>query len=150
MLLKDYDHHGRTWALDPRTGLLSPASGRCHGFVHTGGEAAAALYADPADEEPTLWLQFGGRRWDCGAVTVHQSTGPAAGTRRFTVEDARGTTLLELPYPAPDPGPFDPTYDWIDAEADDFFLWAAGRLADADAASRTTLLAHFRAGFLPT
>lgn len=147
MLLQDYDHHGRTWALDPRTGTLTPASGRCHGFVHAGDRAAAALYADPADAEPVLWLQFGRRRWDCGAVTAHQSTGPD-GTRRFTVEDATGTAL-ELLYSAPDPGPFDPTYDWMDAEADDFFLWAAGRLTDADPASRATLLAHFRAGFLP-
>ncbi|MEU5951877.1 hypothetical protein [Streptomyces sp. NPDC047525] len=147
MLLQDYDRHGRTWDLDARTGLLSPASGRCHGFVHAGGEAAAALYADPSDGEPALWLQYGRRRWDCAAVTVHQAPGPN-GTRRFTVEGARGTAL-ELLYPAPDPGPFDPAYDWIDAEGDDFFLWAAGRLTDADATSRTTLLAHFRAGFLP-
>ncbi|MER5252580.1 MULTISPECIES: hypothetical protein [unclassified Streptomyces] len=150
MLLQDYDRHGRTWALDPRTGLLSPASpasGRCHGFVHAGDEATAALYADPSEAEPTLWLQYGGRRWDCATVTAHQSTGPN-GTRRFTVEGARGTAL-ELLYPAPDPGPFDPTYDGMDAEGDDFFLWAAGRLTDEDATSRTTLLAHFRAGFLP-
>ncbi|WP_367038997.1 hypothetical protein [Streptomyces sp. Je 1-332] len=148
MLLKDYDQHGRTWALDPRTGLLSPASGRCHGFVHAGGEAAAALYADPADEEPVLWLQYGRRRWNCDTVAAHQATRPD-GTRRFTVEDTRGTVLLELLYPAPDTGPFDPTYDWVDAEADDFFLWVAGRLTDGDAASDTTLLTHFRAGFLP-
>lgn len=146
--LQDYDRHGRTWAIDPRTGFLSPSSGRCHGFVHAGEAGTAALYADPSDETPTLWLQFGRRRWDCAAVTAHQSTGPN-GTRRFTVEDARGTAL-ELLYPAPDPGPFDPTYDWMDAEADDFFLWAAGRLTDGDAASRTTLQAHFRAGFLPS
>lgn len=148
MLLQDFDHHGRTWALDPRTGLLSPASGRCHGYAHVGEEAPAALYADPSDGEPTLWLQYGQRRWDCGTVTTRQSSAPD-GSRRFTVEDARGTAL-ELRYPAPDPGPFDPTYDWIDAEADDFFLWAAGRLKEADTTSRTTLLAHFRAGFLPT
>lgn len=148
MLLKDYDHHGRTWALDPRTGLLSPASGRCHGFVHVGEAGTAALYADPSDEAATLWLQFGRRRWDCDAVTVRQSTGPDA-TRRFSVEDARGTAL-DLLYPTPDPGPFDPAYDWMDAEADDFFLWAAGRLTDADTSARTTLLAHFRTGFTPT
>ncbi|GGV41950.1 hypothetical protein GCM10010277_31040 [Streptomyces longisporoflavus] len=146
MLLRDYDRHGRTWALDPATGLLSPASGRCHGFVHVADEAAA-LYADPSDAVPVLWLQYGRRRWDCAAVTVRQSVAPD-GSRRFTVRDARGAAL-ELRYPAPDPGPFDPAYDWIDAEADDFFLWAAGRLTDADASSRTTLLAHFRAGFLP-
>ncbi|MEV6752526.1 hypothetical protein [Streptomyces sp. NPDC051214] len=150
MLLQDYDHHGRTWDLDPRTGLLAPASGRCHGFVHLGEAGTAALYADPSDEAATLWLQIGRRRWDCDAVTVRQSAGPDA-SRRFTVEDARGTAL-ELRYPAPDPGPFDPTYDWMDAEADDFFLWASGRLADtaADTSARTTLLAHFWAGFLPS
>ncbi|MFG2501191.1 hypothetical protein ACGFSB_23650 [Streptomyces sp. NPDC048441] len=80
-------------------------------------------------------------------MTAHQSAGPN-GTRRFTVEGARGTAL-ELLYPAPDTGPFDPTYDWIDAESDDFFLWAAGRLSDVDTTSNTALLAHFRAGFLP-
>lgn len=166
MLLQDYDRHGRTWDLDPRTGLLSPASGRCHGFVHMGEAVAAALYADPADasEQANLWLQYGQLRWNCDRVTVHQAALPD-GTRRFTVEeagaDARGTAL-DLRYPAPDPGPFDPTYDWIDAESDDFFLWAAGRLTDAnpesdagsdagpDTTSRTTLLAHFRAGFHPT
>ncbi|MEU6761993.1 hypothetical protein ABZ916_05670 [Streptomyces sp. NPDC046853] len=151
MLLQDYDRHGRTWALDPATGLLSPASpvspvsGRCHGFVHAADETAAALYADPRDATPVLWLQYGQRRWDCAEVTVHRPGGPQ-GSRRFVVRTARGTAL-ELHYPAPDPGPFDPAYDWIDAEADDFFLWAAGRLADT--ASRTTLLTHFRAGFLP-
>ncbi|MFF1698693.1 hypothetical protein ACFVXC_34550 [Streptomyces sp. NPDC058257] len=149
MLLQDYDRHGRTWALDPRTGLVSPGSGRCHGFVHVSDEATAALYADPSDGEPALWLQYRQRRWNCATVMAHQSPGPN-GTRRFTVEDARGTAL-ELLYPAPDPGPFDPTYDWIDAEGDDFFLWAAGRLRDAnaDTTARTTLLSHFRAGFLP-
>ncbi|MEV8022126.1 hypothetical protein AB0O76_38605 [Streptomyces sp. NPDC086554] len=144
MILRDYDHHGRTWELNPRTGLLSPASGRCHGFVHVGADAATALYADTE----TLWLQHGQHRWDCATVTVHQST-QAHGTRLFTVEDAQGTAL-ELPYPAPDSGPFDPTYDWIDAESDDFYLWAAGRLADGDATSYTTLFTHFRAGFLPS
>ncbi|MGW7066203.1 hypothetical protein ACWGII_01620 [Streptomyces sp. NPDC054855] len=148
MLLKDYDHHGRAWALDPRTGLLSPASGRCHGFVHAGEAGPAALYADPSDEAATLWLQIGRRRWDCDTVTVRQSTGSGT-TRRFTVEEARGAAL-ELLYPAPDSGPLDPTYDWMDAEADDFFLWAAGRLTDVDASARTTLLAHFRTGFTPT
>jgi len=148
MLLQDYDRHGRTWALDPRTGLVAPASGRCHGFVHVSDEGAAALYADPSDGEPVLWLQYRQRRWDCATVLAHQSAGPN-GSRRFTVEDARGTAL-ELLYPAPDTGPFDPAYDWIDAEGDDFFLWAAGRLTDTgDGTSRTTLLSHFRAGFLP-
>ncbi|MGW6056986.1 hypothetical protein [Streptomyces sp. NPDC055189] len=147
MLLQDYDRHGRTWALDPVTGLLSPASGRCHGFVHVADDAAASLYADPSDAVPVLWLQFGQGRWDCNSVTVRQFQGPDS-TRRFTVRDTRGT-VLELSYPAPDPGPFDPAHDWIDAESDDFFLWAAGRLTDADATSRTTLLTHFRAGFLP-
>ncbi|MGW5735103.1 MULTISPECIES: hypothetical protein [Streptomyces] len=150
MPLQDYAHHGRTWALDPRTGLLTPAppaSGRCHGFVRTGVEAAA-LYADPSDPEPVLWLQYGRRRWDCATVTVRQWSGSDDGTRHFTVDDARGPAL-DLTYPAPDAGPFDPTYDGIDADADDFFLWAAGRLRDGDASPRTTLLAHFRAGFSP-
>ncbi|MEV8320376.1 hypothetical protein AB0Q95_40115 [Streptomyces sp. NPDC059900] len=147
MLLQDYDRHGRTWALDPATGLLSPASGRCHGFAHVADGTAAALYADPLDAAPVLWLQYGQRRWDCATVTVRRMGGPD-GSRRFVVRNARGTAL-ELRYPAPDPGPFDPAYDWIDAESDDFFLWAAGRLAETDGTSRTTLLAYFRAGFLP-
>ncbi|MFG2647969.1 hypothetical protein [Streptomyces sp. NPDC048436] len=147
MLLQDYDRHGRTWALDPRTGLVSPASGRCHGFVHVGEEVAAALYADPLAAEAVLWFQYGQLRWDCATVTVHQAS-ERDGSRSFTVEEACGTAL-ELRYPAPDPGPFDPSYDWIDAEADDFFLWVAGRLTDADATAPGTLLAHFRAGFLP-
>jgi hypothetical protein len=148
MLLQDYDHHGRTWALDPRTGFVSPASGRCHGFVHVGGEAAAALYADPLATEAVLWFQYGQRRWNCSAVTALQLSAPG-GSRTFTLEEA-GRAVFELRYPAPDPGPFDPSYDWIDAEADDFFLWAAGRLAEADPTSPGALLAHFRAGFLPS
>lgn len=47
----------------------------------------------------------------------------------------------------------DPAYDWIDTVADDFFLWAAERLADADTAdaatARRALAEHFATGFLP-
>ncbi|AZM57179.1 hypothetical protein DMA15_35320 [Streptomyces sp. WAC 01529] len=157
--LADYDQHGRVWDLDPATGLLSPASGPCHGFAHVprqGGEyAAAALYAS-GPGTGTLWLQYGARRWDCAAVSVRQASLPD-GTRRFTVSGAGrrgGEGLgkqagdgpdLELPYPAPDPGAFDPAYDWTDALADDFFAWAADRLATPEA--RRALLEHFLAGF---
>ncbi|MEU6991128.1 hypothetical protein ABZ953_10790 [Streptomyces sp. NPDC046465] len=150
--LADYDRHGRVWDLAPATGLLSPApGGPCHGFVHLPGHdehAAAALYA-AGPEAGTLWLQYGARRWDCATVTVRQADLPSGG-RRFTVEGSGGSGggpeyEFELPYPAPDTGPFDPAYDWVDALADDFFLWAADRLATDE--SRRTLLNHFLAGF---
>ncbi|WP_055563562.1 hypothetical protein [Streptomyces atriruber] len=149
--LSDYDRHGRVWDLDPASGLLSPApGGSCHGFVHLaeeGEHAAAALYG-AGEEAGTLWLQFGARRWDCAAVSVRQASLPD-GTRRFTVTDSvtgsGGDPEFELPYSAPDPVPFDPAYDWLDELADDFYLWVADRLATA--ASRQTLLEHFRAGF---
>lgn len=56
---------------------------------------------------------------------------------------------LELRCPAPDPGPFDPAYDWTDTVADDFFLWAAERLGDGSGDSRHALTEHFGAGFPP-
>ncbi|WP_306333187.1 hypothetical protein [Streptomyces sp. KL118A] len=151
--LSDYDRHGRVWDLDPASGLLSPApGGSCHGFVHLpekGEHAAAALYG-AGEEAGTLWLQFGARRWDCAAVSVRQASLPD-GTRRFTVTDSlagSGGPEFELPYSAPDSGPFDPAYDWLDELADDFYLWVADRLVTA--ASRQTLLEHFRAGFPAT
>ncbi|MEU6820767.1 hypothetical protein ABZ921_09070 [Streptomyces atriruber] len=156
--LSDYDRHGRVWDLDPASGLLSPApGGSCHGFVHLpekGEHAAAALYGagEGAGEGTgagagTLWLQFGARRWNCAAVSVRQGSLPD-GTRRFTVTDAGGGPEFELPYAAADSGPFDPAYDWLDELSDDFYLWVADRLATA--ASRQTLLEHFRAGFPAT
>ncbi|MET7362230.1 hypothetical protein ABZS76_27885 [Streptomyces sp. NPDC005562] len=148
-LVADYDRHGRVWDLAPATGLLSPApGGRCHGFVHLPGHdehAATAVYAT-GPGAGTLWLQYGARRWDGATVTVRQLSLPDGG-RRFTVTGPDGATHFELPYPAPDPGPFDPAYDWLDAVADDFFLWAADRLATEG--SRRTLLDHFLTGFAP-
>ncbi|MEV7191998.1 hypothetical protein AB0N81_09310 [Streptomyces sp. NPDC093510] len=158
-LLADYDRHGRVWDLDPASGLLSSApGGSCHGFVHlpgNGEHAAAALYGAGAGAEHaagTLWLQFGARRWDCATVSVEQAALPD-GTRRFTVTGSGpgsrtgsgGGPEFELPYSAPDTGPLDPAYDWLDAIADDFFLWAADRLSAVE--SRRTLLHHFLTGF---
>lgn len=161
VVLQDYDRHGRVWALEIATGLLTPAAGRCHGFVRVreepargGPPVAAALYAEGAGAG-TLWLQYGPERWDCSAVAVRQVSEPD-GHRLFTVFGERGAEL-ELRYPAPDPGPFDPAYGWIDTVADDFFLWAAERLTDAAdagddtaaaAAARQALTEHFATGFL--
>ncbi|WP_405656133.1 hypothetical protein [Streptomyces sp. RK9] len=161
VVLQDYDHHGRMWSLEIATGLLRPASGRCHGFVHVrdapargGPPVAAALYAE-GHGAGVLWLQYGPQRWDCAAVAVRQVSEPD-GHRLFTVFGERGPEL-ELRYPKPDPGPADPAYDWIDTVADDFFLWVAERLADADsgdgtansATARRALAEHFATGFLP-
>lgn len=156
VVLQDYDRHGRVWSLDTATGLLTPASGRCHGFVHLTdasrhGDApvAAALYAvGPAAS--TLWLQYGPRSWDCSSVAVRQASEPD-GHRLFTVFGVRGPEL-ELRYPPPDPGAHESADDWIDTVADDFFLWAAERLAeDADDAkdARRGLTEQFGVGFLP-
>ncbi|WP_030558952.1 hypothetical protein [Streptomyces aureocirculatus] len=153
VVLQDYDRHGRIWSLDITTGVLSPGSGRCHGFVHLTDASrqgdvavAAALYAD-GPGSGTLWLQYGPTRWDCSRVAVRQAS-EGDGHRLFTVFGTGGPEL-ELRYPAPDPGPFDPAYDWIDTVADDFFLWAAERLGDEGGSSRHTLTEHFGAGFLP-
>ncbi|QDQ15711.1 hypothetical protein [Streptomyces spectabilis] len=154
VVLQDYDQHGRVWALAPATGLLTPASGRCHGFLHldagTGGAGelpvAAALYTE-GPGTGALWLQYGPRRWDCATVAVQQAC-EADGHRLFTVFGPRGPEL-ELRHPAPDPGPAEPADDWIDTVADDFFLWAAERLADDTEGARRALLEHFGTGFLP-
>ncbi|GHC53788.1 hypothetical protein [Streptomyces flavofungini] len=155
VVLQDYDRHGRIWSLEIATGLLTPASGRCHGFVRVLDEPArggppvpAALYAEGSGAR-TLWLQYGPERWDCSTVAVRQASEPD-GHRLFTVFGERGPEL-ELRYPAPDPGPFDPAYDWIDTVADDFFLWAAERLTDPTedtTDARRALTAHFATGFL--
>ncbi|MFF2324938.1 MULTISPECIES: hypothetical protein [unclassified Streptomyces] len=143
-VLQDYDRHGAVWALDPASGLLTPASGRCHGFVHvlphsTG--TVAALYAD----DSVLWLQYGERRWDCEEVTVQHVQQPD-GTRAVTV-DSPPDEPWQAHLPPPDTGPFDPAYDWTDTLADDFFLWVGERLADAP--RRALLRAHFLRGFDP-
>lgn len=149
VLLRDHGRHDRAWALDVGSGLLTPAAGRCHGFVRppladagpdTGG-AAAALYAAAG----VLWLQYGDQRWDCDTVSVGQ--GPdAGGGRTFSVHGERGRDL-RVAYPAPDTGPFDPAYDYTDALADDFFLWVAEQLRDT--AHRPVLRDHFLTGFEP-
>ncbi|WP_326609316.1 hypothetical protein OIE62_37045 [Streptomyces scopuliridis] len=151
VLLQDYDRHDRVWALDLRSGEVSPASGRCHGFVrlqmpqHPGpareNREAAALFA----EAGTLWFQYSDRRWDCASVTVRHSGSPD-GTRRFTVTGPHGIAL-DLLYTAPVPEPFDASYDAIDALEDDFLHWVAQRLATAG--RRHNLLAHYLNGFLP-
>lgn len=144
--MQDYDHHDRVWALAPATGKSAPAVGRCHGFVRLppdggGDTAVAALYADAG----TLWLQCGDVRWDCATIAVRHAR-RTDGTHLFTVVGAEGT-VLEIPCPAPEPGLFDPTYDWIDMLADDFFLWAADQLSDRE--GHTILRDHYLDGFDP-
>ncbi|QES45570.1 hypothetical protein DEJ49_35370 [Streptomyces venezuelae] len=93
---------------------------------------------------PLVRSSAGARRWDCASVSVRQTSSPDR-TRHFTVTGSGGAPEFELPYSAADSGPFDPAYDWLDELADDCCLWVADRLATA--ASRQTLLEHFRAGF---
>ncbi|MER5362821.1 hypothetical protein [Streptomyces sp. NPDC002785] len=143
-VLQDYDRHGTVWALDPASGLLTPASGLCHGFVHvlphrTG--TAAALYAD----DSALWLQYGQHRWNCEKVAVRHIQRPD-GTRTITV-DSPPDPQWQAHLPPPDTGPYDPAYDWTDTIADNFFLWVDERLADAR--RRAVLRDHFLRGFAP-
>ncbi|MGW8887520.1 hypothetical protein [Streptomyces sp. NPDC055749] len=154
VVLQDYDRHGEVRVLDPDSGRLSTGGAIttvvCHGFVHvlphdpTSPRAlaeGAALYA----ESSRLWLQLGGDRWDCEVVSVRYTRQPD-GSRLLTVAPADGPPRV-LPVPGPDAGPFDPSYDWTDAVADDFFLWAADQLADAG--HRAVLRAHYLQGFAP-
>ncbi|MER8091008.1 hypothetical protein ABTZ57_39640 [Streptomyces sp. NPDC094048] len=143
-VLQDYDRHGLVWALDPASGLLVPASGRCQGFVHVlphGTGTFAALYADDA----ALWLQFGERRWDGEEVTVRHVQRPD-GTRVVTVDHPSGPRW-QTQLPPPDTGPYDPAYDWTDTLADNFFLWADEQLSDPH--RRAVLRDHYRRGFAP-
>lgn len=160
VVLRDYDRHGDVWLLHPVSGRLSPGAPRaagdantadlCHGFVHvlprdalssrTSAEGAA-LYA----ESSRLWLQLGAERWDCDLASVRYTRQPD-GSRLLTIA-SRGGPAREVPVPAPDTGPFDPTYDWTDALADDFFLWAADQLSRSG--HRDVLRAHYLRGFEP-
>ncbi|MFG2138829.1 hypothetical protein [Streptomyces sp. NPDC048650] len=147
VVLQDYGRHDRGWALDLRSGRITPAAGRRHGFVRPAPQAAegartAALFA----ARERLWLQYGERRWDCATVTV-RCDAAAGGTRLFTVTGPHGRELA-LRYPAPVPEPFDPAYDAIDALEDDFFRWAADRLATAE--RRRALRAGYLTGFPPS
>lgn len=167
VVLQDYDRHSDVWVLDPASGRLSPGAARapggpgivdlCHGFVHvlphdapssptaalSSREAAegASLYA----ESSRLWLQLGANRWDCEAASVRYTRQPD-GSRLLTIGSPGGPSR-EVPVPAPDTGPFDPSYDWTDALADDFFLWTADQLSDPG--HRSVLRAHYLRGFEP-
>ncbi|MFC9243740.1 hypothetical protein ACFT7S_06700 [Streptomyces sp. NPDC057136] len=160
VVLQDYDRHGEVWVLDPDSGRLSPGTPRttdganaldlCHGFVHAlphdalssrAAAEGAALYA----ESSRLWLQLGADRWDCDLMSVRYTRQPD-GTRLLTVASQEGPPR-EVPVPAPDTGPFDPSYDWTDALADDFFLWAADQLSEPG--HRSVLRAHYLRGFAP-
>lgn len=160
VVLQDYDRHGEVRVLAPDSGRLSPGAPRntdganatdlCHGFVHVLPHDAsspreategAALYA----ESSRLWLQLGADRWDCEAVEVRYAR-RVDGSRLLTLTPP-DAPAREVTLPAPDTGPFDPSYDWTDAVADDFFLWAADQLSEP--AHRAVLRAHYLRGFEP-
>lgn len=110
-VLRDYDHHGVVWAPDPPSGLLFPASGRCHGFVHilrhrTG--TASVLHADGT----AIWFQYGERRRDTGVAVVRLVRHPCG--RLLTVGGPPVPAPWQKRPPQPDTGPFTIAHDGTD------------------------------------
>jgi hypothetical protein len=135
VILCDYDRFGTAWELAGDT--LTPASGLCHGHVRVKADAdgrLCALYA----QDGRLWLQIGARRWDTDQIVLRLDSGLLAIT---------GPDKAVIRYALPQPDPFDPTYDAIDAMEDDIFLWLSDRLASP--ISRTQMLGTYAAGFRP-
>ncbi|MHC0434148.1 hypothetical protein ACX6XY_28850 [Streptomyces sp. O3] len=149
MTVRDYERYDAVWALEPLSGRVSASAppGPCHGFVSLpqGRRASvAAVYAHAG----RLWLQYGDRRWDCGAPDVRVRWSEAAdGAGLFTV-DGPGGRELTVEAAGLAPGPFDPGHDWIDTLERDFLRWAAERLSDPPA--RHALRELYLRGFART
>ncbi len=112
ILLKDYVRFNRRWLLEVESGALREAGeGIAHGFVVDGlarvdrpaHDQFAAIYADSGE----LWFQTGADRWSVTALEIDHT----------------------VPNPANDPvNRMDPTFDYLEAEAADFFLFMSNAL----------------------
>jgi len=127
VLVKSSDAAREVVALNRTTGAfeIRPASDRTHGFGHVIEGTACAVYADGGD----LILQCGARRWSLRDASVKLSVtrNPDGKINTFRVE-ANGRSEFEVSYPSALSDPLnraDPSFDVLDEETEDFFLWLA-------------------------
>ncbi len=135
ILLKDYVRFNRRWLLEVESGALREAGeGIAHGFVvdalarvdQPAHDQFAAIYADSGE----LWFQTGADRWSVTALEIDHTVAPDFATVTVTVtNDGAQLAIFSYPNPANDPvNRMDPTFDYLEAEAADFFLFMSNAL----------------------
>ena len=130
--LRDHDWFRKRWLLDIARGELTPLDQQpTHGWVVLGlsrvdvpqATTFLALYSD----EGSLWLQSGTDRWPVRELVAERSVSEDFSRVRGRLRwRASGQQVALFAYPNPLDDPVvrsDPTFDWIDAEAADFFLY---------------------------
>lgn len=130
VVLQDFDKFDRRWLLDIPGGRIEPTEAQpTHGLLATGfrredeprDDAFAAIYAD----DGMMWFQTGSQRWPLREVRVERRDGTNPNQARGVIKRA-DTVVAAFSYRNPlaqSPAVLDPTYDAIDAETDDFFLY---------------------------
>lgn len=136
------------WGKPNRFVELDPASGRTKsvgaavvetvdgaktsGFVHLRGRRVGAVYSS----EGTIFFQWGAARWDLRnpEIKVFWERGPSRLWNRFRVE-AAGVVRVSVRYVSRRALPqnwIDGTFDSLDEELQDFFLWLAKSANDPE------------------
>lgn len=152
IVLADRDRFGVAWRVDTESGTVlgGPVTGIAHGLVHLRGHEAASTdwrLAAVYSSGGRLLLQVDDRRWDLENVEVTHDRSADGMFCTFTVSDREGIQF-ELVYVSLRLDPLnqaDPSFDDLDEECQDFFLWI-GR--DAPSSQwRADVLAGWGTGF---
>jgi hypothetical protein len=132
LILRDWNRHDFVVEVDTASGLVGERSVRkgedvpCNGFAWLDGATVAAVYADGG----SVWIYVGGHAINCTnsniRVTVHFL---GADNRRVTVLDKQ-TMIYDHVYRVSSRAEWDPTFDGLDAELEDFWLWLSRQLDD--------------------
>ena len=131
LLLQSADCAGELFDLDPSTGTYQvlqcragdPAALTTRGLGHRSENQLAAAYG----ERGRLFLQCGGLRWDLQDPSVDLSWEPLPDQGRNTFRvTIGGREAFVSTYPSPRANAInqaDPSFDPLDEELQDFFLW---------------------------
>jgi hypothetical protein len=127
LVVKSHDAAEQLLLVDRLTGTfeIRPAGEVAHGFGHVVNGMACAVYADAGE----LILQCGRQRCSLGESSVKLEISRSQDLMVNTFRVARnGYAEFEVTYPSVLNDPLvrrDPTYDTMDEELEDFFVWVA-------------------------
>lgn len=136
IVVKSFDEAGALIAFDPQSGRFrelgsdSEEGQTSRGIAHIQDGTLGAVYADGG----RLMLQLGTRRWRLGdpLVRLELSRSDDRMVNTFRVNVA-GRNEAEMTYRSPRADPInqaDPSFDALDEELQDFFLWVARNSKD--------------------